>query len=163
MRCAGYLHLHDIRQFEALYSFIHLDFSLAESSVHEGSTGNDNDGSVCGSDSFFFKQSEGENGQQFKAAPTVISATIIIDIIFCTWWCFLAILIFLPFVYFFHLLKGLSFYSYCLLMAALTKRDRSVKGMFVGQRWCYTLPRWIVSSFNKHWSADKLTSTYTQI
>ncbi|XP_029002212.1 rab effector MyRIP isoform X2 [Betta splendens] len=34
---------------------------LPESSVHEGSTGNDNDGSVCGSDSFFFKQSEGHS------------------------------------------------------------------------------------------------------
>lgn len=31
-----------------------------ESSVHEGSTGNDNDGSVCGSDSAFYKQSEGK-------------------------------------------------------------------------------------------------------
>lgn len=32
--------------------------SLSESSVHEGS--NDNDGSICGSDSAFYKQSEGE-------------------------------------------------------------------------------------------------------
>ncbi|XP_028289230.1 LOW QUALITY PROTEIN: rab effector MyRIP-like [Parambassis ranga] len=34
---------------------------LPESSVHEGSTGNDNDGSVCGSDSVFYKQSEGHS------------------------------------------------------------------------------------------------------
>ncbi|KAE8279954.1 Rab effector MyRIP Exophilin-8 Myosin VIIa- and Rab-interacting protein [Larimichthys crocea] len=34
---------------------------LPESSVHEGSTGNDNDGSVCGSDSAFYKQSEGHS------------------------------------------------------------------------------------------------------
>ncbi|XP_068160102.1 rab effector MyRIP [Antennarius striatus] len=33
---------------------------LPESSVHEGSTGNDNDGSICGSDSFY-KQSEGHS------------------------------------------------------------------------------------------------------
>ncbi|KAI9518712.1 hypothetical protein NQZ68_035104 [Dissostichus eleginoides] len=32
-----------------------------KSSVHEGSTGNDNDGSVCGSDSAFYKQSEGHS------------------------------------------------------------------------------------------------------
>ncbi|XP_070842434.1 rab effector MyRIP isoform X1 [Chaetodon trifascialis] len=34
---------------------------LPESSVHEGSTGNDNDGSICGSDSAFYKQSEGHS------------------------------------------------------------------------------------------------------
>ncbi|XP_061821561.2 rab effector MyRIP isoform X1 [Nerophis lumbriciformis] len=34
---------------------------LAESSVHEGSFYNDNDGSVCGSDSVFYKQSEGHS------------------------------------------------------------------------------------------------------
>nr|XP_046226969.1 rab effector MyRIP isoform X1 [Scatophagus argus]XP_046226970.1 rab effector MyRIP isoform X1 [Scatophagus argus] len=34
---------------------------LPESSVHEESTGNDNDGSVCGSDSAFYKQSEGHS------------------------------------------------------------------------------------------------------
>lgn len=33
-----------------------------ESSVHEGSVYNDNDGSVCGSDSAFYKQSEGKKG-----------------------------------------------------------------------------------------------------
>ncbi|XP_074477604.1 rab effector MyRIP isoform X3 [Sebastes fasciatus] len=34
---------------------------LLESSVHEGSNGNDNDGSICGSDSAFYKQSEGHS------------------------------------------------------------------------------------------------------
>ncbi|XP_042366268.1 rab effector MyRIP isoform X2 [Plectropomus leopardus] len=34
---------------------------LPESSVHEGSTGNDNDGSICGSDSAFYRQSEGHS------------------------------------------------------------------------------------------------------
>ncbi|XP_068615180.1 rab effector MyRIP-like [Brachionichthys hirsutus] len=34
---------------------------LPDSSVHEGSTGNDNDGSICGSDSAFYKQSEGHS------------------------------------------------------------------------------------------------------
>ncbi|XP_077591989.1 rab effector MyRIP [Stigmatopora nigra] len=34
---------------------------LPESSVHEGSFGNDNDGSICGSDSVFYKQSEGHS------------------------------------------------------------------------------------------------------
>ncbi|XP_037613129.1 rab effector MyRIP isoform X2 [Sebastes umbrosus] len=34
---------------------------LPESSVHEGSNGNDNDGSICGSDSAFYKQSEGHS------------------------------------------------------------------------------------------------------
>nr|XP_057915340.1 rab effector MyRIP isoform X2 [Doryrhamphus excisus] len=34
---------------------------LPESSVHEGSFCNDNDGSVCGSDSVFYKQSEGHS------------------------------------------------------------------------------------------------------
>ncbi|XP_029313864.1 LOW QUALITY PROTEIN: rab effector MyRIP [Cottoperca gobio] len=34
---------------------------LPESSNHEGSTGNDNDGSICGSDSAFYKQSEGHS------------------------------------------------------------------------------------------------------
>ncbi|XP_051910393.1 rab effector MyRIP isoform X1 [Hippocampus zosterae] len=34
---------------------------LPESSVHEGSLGNDNDGSICGSDSVFYKQSEGHS------------------------------------------------------------------------------------------------------
>ncbi|XP_053715863.1 rab effector MyRIP isoform X1 [Synchiropus splendidus] len=34
---------------------------LPESSVHEGSIGNDNDGSICGSDSAFYKQSEGHS------------------------------------------------------------------------------------------------------
>ncbi|XP_077480193.1 rab effector MyRIP isoform X2 [Stigmatopora argus] len=34
---------------------------LPESSNHEGSFGNDNDGSICGSDSVFYKQSEGHS------------------------------------------------------------------------------------------------------
>ncbi|XP_026148257.1 rab effector MyRIP isoform X3 [Mastacembelus armatus] len=34
---------------------------LPESSVHEESTGNDNDGSICGSDSAFYRQSEGHS------------------------------------------------------------------------------------------------------
>ncbi|GLD54844.1 rab effector MyRIP isoform X1, partial [Lates japonicus] len=34
---------------------------LPESSVHEGSTGYDNDGSICGSDSAFYRQSEGHS------------------------------------------------------------------------------------------------------
>nr|XP_020508699.1 rab effector MyRIP [Labrus bergylta] len=34
---------------------------LPDSSVHEGSTGNDNDGSICGSDSAFYRQSEGHS------------------------------------------------------------------------------------------------------
>ncbi|XP_057680316.1 rab effector MyRIP isoform X2 [Corythoichthys intestinalis] len=34
---------------------------LPESSIHEGSFGNDNDGSICGSDSVFYKQSEGHS------------------------------------------------------------------------------------------------------
>lgn len=39
---------------------------VSESSVHEGS--NDNDGSVCGSDSAFYKQSEGEGCGDGRAA-----------------------------------------------------------------------------------------------
>ncbi|XP_061614039.1 rab effector MyRIP isoform X4 [Phyllopteryx taeniolatus] len=34
---------------------------LPEISIHEGSFGNDNDGSICGSDSVFYKQSEGHS------------------------------------------------------------------------------------------------------
>ncbi|KAG7237011.1 hypothetical protein INR49_032943, partial [Caranx melampygus] len=50
------MQLCDRRQFEYVISLY-----LSESSVHEGSTGNDNDGSVCGSDSAFYKQSEGHS------------------------------------------------------------------------------------------------------
>lgn len=56
------MHFCDRRQFEGFYlksSFVVFSPSL-ESSVHEGSNGNDNDGSICGSDSAFYKQSEGE-------------------------------------------------------------------------------------------------------
>lgn len=37
-----------------------------ESSVHEGSICNDNDGSICGSDSAFYRQSEGERRPTFS-------------------------------------------------------------------------------------------------
>lgn len=47
-----------------LSSDVSLSPSL-ESSVHEGSTGNDNDGSICGSDSAFYKQSEGKRWPVF--------------------------------------------------------------------------------------------------
>ncbi|KAK5850211.1 hypothetical protein PBY51_014479 [Eleginops maclovinus] len=44
------------------YSELRLGVRLVpKSSVHEGSTGNDNDGSICGSDSAFYKQSEGHS------------------------------------------------------------------------------------------------------
>lgn len=37
-----------------------LRLCLSEVSIHEGGVCNDNDGSVCGSDSAFYKQSEGK-------------------------------------------------------------------------------------------------------
>lgn len=47
--------------------------SSQESSVHEGSIGNDNDGSVCGSDSAFYRQSEGRWRWSCCASFSVIS------------------------------------------------------------------------------------------
>lgn len=125
---AEYLHFCDRRQFEGFYlktSFVVLSSPL-ESSAHEGS--NDNDGSICGSDSAFYKQSEGERcgwwtGSVLWRCRWVISATIIIDIIFSTLQSFLAccgshIDFFPPFVPFFHFLKRLSCYVYCSLIVA---------------------------------------------
>lgn len=53
-------------QFEGFYLLTLLSVSFVESSVHEGS--NDNDGSICGSDSLFYKQSEGERRGDERAA-----------------------------------------------------------------------------------------------
>lgn len=107
-------------------------FCVPESSIHEGS--NDNDGSVCGSDSAFYKQSEGERCSDGRAAfcctadgsfkpqlESTLSLTLYSFFFPDMYWFFPPPLI--PFSIF---LKRFS--VNCSLVAALTNKDRFAKG-----------------------------------